>query len=383
MGPWGSWVINRGERVFFDKREALMYASRNGCPDVHFVWHNRVWENFDRAQMGKESLPELYRRRAQQLRDSYDHLTLYYSGGADSHNILMTFINNKIRLDHVYVNWPKSIVGTSLYVPNKQDTSAKNILSEWDYAIMPTLHWLGQNHPEIEVEIGDWVDNLDEKYYKEDTFLSSPLWWGVGSLPRNLNGSKRAQQLVEKGRRVASVYGFDKPHLATWGEEKWVGMFFHDTAFMTASNTVGSFEPFYWSPNMPELSFEMAYQLFRYFDSNPEHRQYVRQENSDKTVEEINEFNNDVTRHICYKETWPFGRFQAGKPWDGKRKDRDSWIYDNRQFDRIVQAWNYNYDGFLQGIDSRYFNEFGNLAPMRSKAFIIGRFDHHGSIELD
>lgn len=383
MGPWGSWVINQGEKVFFDKREAMLWASRNGSPDVNFVWHNNVWEGFDRRKFGTTALSELYRQRAQQLRDSYDHLTLYYSGGADSHNILMTFINNKIHLDHVYVNWPKSIVGTSLYVPNTQDKSASNILSEWDYAIVPTLHWLGQNHPEIEVEIGDWAANVNENYYKDDNFLSSPLWWGVGSLPRNLHGSAKARQVLEKGRRVASVFGFDKPHIGTWGDEKWVGMFFHDTAFMTASNTVGSFEPFYWSPNLPELAFEMAYQLYLYFDAHPEHRDYVRQIPMKKSLEEVNEFNNDITREVCYKETWPFGRFQAGKPNDGKRKDRDSWIYDNAQFERIVQAWSYNYDGFLQGIDQRYFNENGSLAPLRTKVYKIGRFDQRGTIEFN
>lgn len=375
MGVWGNWVIETNGKVFSNKREALLWASQNGDPKVRFIWHNHVWETYDRSRLGSTTLLELYKQRAQQLRDSYDHLTLYYSGGADSHNILMTFIKNNIKLDHVYVNWPKSIVGTSLYVPNTQDTSASNILSEWDYAIVPTLQWLAQNRPDIEIEIGDWAANLGEKYYKDDTFLSSPLWWGVGSLPRNLNKSARAQLLVEKGVKVASVYGFDKPHLFTWGEEKNVGMFFHDTAFMTASNYVGQFEPFYWSPNLPDLPFEMAYQLFLYFDQHPEHRRYVRQLPLQESIETINEFNNDITRYVCYRETWPFGRFQAGKPWDGKRKDRDSWIYDNRQFDRIVQAWEYNYDGFLQGISPVYFNDFGNLNPLRSKAFRVGRFD--------
>lgn len=375
MSTWGHWVIETNAKVFSNKREALLWASQNGDPKVRFIWHNHVWETYDRSRLGSISLSELYRQRAQQLRDSYDHLTLYYSGGADSHNILVTFIKNNIKLDHVYVNWPKSIVGTSLYVPNTRDASASNILSEWDYAIAPTLHWLAQNRPDIEIEIGDWAACLDEKYYKDDTFLSSPQWWGVGSLPRNLNRSARGQALVEKGLKVASIYGFDKPHLYTWGEEKNVGMFFHDTAFMTASNYVGHFEPFYWSPNLPDLPFEMAHQMFLYFDAHPEHRRYLRQIPLQESIEVVNEFNNDITRYICYRDTWPFGRFQAGKPWDGKRKDRDSWIYDNHQFDRIVQAWQYNYDGFLQGISSTYFNDFGNLNPLRTKAFRLGRFD--------
>lgn len=369
MGPWGTWVA--GEHSFHSKRDALIFASRTNVPKVEFRWYDQVWAGYDTKNLGRIDLDALYLQRAQQLRDTYDHLCLYYSGGADSHNILMTFINNGIKLDQVYVNWPMQAVKGRYYTPNTEDTSASNILSEWDFAIEPTLKWLAQTHPEIVIEVGDWSSLLDEKYYQDDRFLSSPLWWGVGSLPRNLNGSQLAQEHLDRGRRVASVYGFDKPTLAM-AEDQRVYMFFHDTAFLTASNTVGEFEPFYWSPALPALSYEMAYQLFRYFDDRPQERMYLRRRPTLKNIEEINEHNNEATRRVCYARTWPQGRFQAGKPWDGRRTDRDRWIYNRPEYARIVNAWNYNYSGFLQEISPRFLNRHGALNPIRTRGFYLG-----------
>jgi len=48
-----------------------------------------------------ESLDFLYALRARQLREKYDYLVLYFSGGADSTNILKTFIDNNIFLDEI------------------------------------------------------------------------------------------------------------------------------------------------------------------------------------------------------------------------------------------------------------------------------------------
>jgi len=377
-GIFGSWLVktkNNETEIFYDKRKALIWASEKGNADVSYCWHNSVWENFDRNKLGKRTLKDLYRDRAQQLRDTYDHLALHYSGGADSHNVLMTFLNNNIHLDHVYVSWPKKIVGTSLYTPNTEDVSAKNILSEWDFSIEPTLKWLSQTHPKIKIEVGDWVDNLNENYYnKDDNFLKCIGWWNVGGLLRNSNKSKISQEMLEKGKKVASIYGFDKPCLTTWGKEKSVGMCFFDTSFMTASNVVGRFEPFYWSPKLPELPFEMAFQMFLYYDENPDKRQFIRQKFGVKTIEEINEFNNNLTNYICYKDTWPFGRFQANKPTDGKRRDRDSWIHNNSEFKRIVDSWSHHYDGFLQGIDRSYFSEYDYFSTIMTPSFRITRF---------
>ena len=100
--PQGHWIV--GEQKFINKYEALLFATRKNLP-VHYKFFNEVWEKFDRSQLGKFSLQEVYKQRAQQLRDQYDYLILYFSGGADSYNVLRSFIDNNIKLDEVCVKW--------------------------------------------------------------------------------------------------------------------------------------------------------------------------------------------------------------------------------------------------------------------------------------
>lgn len=374
MGPWGNWWVNN--KAFHVKKEALLHASRSGCPKVIWEWHDSIFNQVDKTKLGIVPLTELYKQRAQQLRDTYDHLILFYSGGSDSHNILMTFINNGIKLDQVYVNWPGATINKGLYTPNSQDTTAKNLLSEWDLVVEPTLRWLSSAHPNIQIEIGDWSENISEHYYTDDVYLKTGGFWGAGALLRNLNKSKIGIAQEDKGKRVASIFGFEKPHIAL-KKDGSVGMFFHDLAYQISSNSVGTFEPFYWTQTLPELPFEMAYQMFLYFKCNPDKRRFMYREamrdDTDKNL--ITEFNNHLAKEVCYSDTWDFGKFQAGKPSTVTRTDRDFWLYDHPHFERSIQSWKYHYDGLLDGIDSKYRGDTTPFKTLRSVRHFLGRFD--------
>lgn len=67
----------------------------------------KIHKSFEEADWSKEptkSLQQLYKERAQQLRDKYNYLIVYFSGGADSITVLNSFINNNIHLDEVVIN---------------------------------------------------------------------------------------------------------------------------------------------------------------------------------------------------------------------------------------------------------------------------------------
>ena len=96
-----------GDKIFYVKPLALIDASKSG--------HFPVW-NFNNDIFGKvqwkvepeSSLLELYRLRAQQLRDRYDYIRLEVSGGGDSSTAAYSFIKNKIHLDEVVFRYPKT-----------------------------------------------------------------------------------------------------------------------------------------------------------------------------------------------------------------------------------------------------------------------------------
>jgi len=94
-GDFGIWDVNGVP--FYDKREALIYASQKGCPPISYKYYDNVFDSFDRKLLGTKNLDQLYRERALMLREEYDYLILCFSGGIDSYNILQVFLENNIK----------------------------------------------------------------------------------------------------------------------------------------------------------------------------------------------------------------------------------------------------------------------------------------------
>ena len=375
QNAFGKWET--ANKSFYNKRDALIYASNNGCSHVSWNWHDDVWKNFNIDKLGKQSLPNLYKERAQQLRDTYDYLILSYSGGADSHNILMTFLDNNIKLDLVYIQSPFSFINSSQHAPNSIDKTARNQVCEWDYCIKPTLEHLSKHHPDIKIELSDWMENVTESYFsKEKTFLNSGgSNLGIGTMARSLNFSKLGLIEFEKDKKVATIYGCDKPVIAVDSQHKKVSMTFSDVSILHCTNSVGTFEPFYWSPNLPDLIYEMAYQVYLHYKINPNLQQFIwNKSNASKASRDdniISRINQDIVKTACYPLTWDFRKFQADKP-VGVRADRDFFVYEYEDFSRIKNTWKHHYDGFYQDIDKKYINDMGNLKLIHSNLYYIG-----------
>ena len=89
-------------RPFFNKLEAILEANQSGR-HIEWDYHDSIFGTASWDLDPPVALEELYRQRALQLREAYDHLVLFYSGGVDSWYILKTFIKNKIKLDEIYM----------------------------------------------------------------------------------------------------------------------------------------------------------------------------------------------------------------------------------------------------------------------------------------
>jgi hypothetical protein len=97
----GAYLV--GGVPYANKLEACLALNRiPGDHHVHWDYHEHVYDHQPWTHEPPVSIEELYRQRALQLREQYDHLVLFYSGGADSHTILQTFIKNNIKIDEVF-----------------------------------------------------------------------------------------------------------------------------------------------------------------------------------------------------------------------------------------------------------------------------------------
>jgi len=352
-GDFGIWDVNGVP--FYDKREALIYASQKGCPPISYKYYDNVFDSFDRKLLGTKNLDQLYRERALMLREEYDYLILCFSGGIDSYNILQVFLENNIKLDHIYTFWPISAKKANIYTPNKNDTSAANMLSEWDYAIEPVLKYISKFHPEIKIEITDWVEDLDENLYNDDSLLLVPQYSGLGSIPRNTSISKIGRSLVDKGLKVASLFGYDKPLVLQKNKKPY--MLFYDTAMISSNNTVGEFEPFYWTPKMPHLAFEMANSVWNHYKQNPDLKKYMFGDTKEVSPETAYQFNIDLGKKICYPRHYNKIAFQTMKSNSALRQDRDFWLYTLPDFQKLKEVWRYYQQNVYDGINPIYYNK--------------------------
>jgi hypothetical protein len=334
--PQGYWEV--ADKKFINKFEALKTATGLGKP-VHFRYFDDVWENFDRSLIGKFTLRELYKQRAQQLRDSYDYLILYFSGGADSYNVLRSFIDNGIHLDEICVKWAKDLIDRDIYKPNTTEESALNYLSEWDYAIAPVLHEVSQKFPNIKIEIVDWF--TDKNAIGKENVFEIVNHWHDCEVPSLAVWSPREFEMVEKGKKVAGIYGVDKPQ--TMFEDNSAYLFFLDSAVTMGTpcpaNIYGT-EYFYWSPNFPILTFEMANAAITAFRTDQELQEFkftptIRSDAREFAFKIGNQ--QRKLRHVIY-ETWT-DRFQARKPDQLDRSDKHFWLWKYSELEMVKDSY--------------------------------------------
>jgi hypothetical protein len=337
--PQGYWLVEN--QKFINKYEALLYATKQNLP-VHYKFFDNVWETFDRSQLGKFSLQEVYKQRAQQLRDKYDYLILYFSGGADSYNVLRSFIDNGIKLDEICVKWCNDTLTANsvIYKPNTEEKSAFNYLSEWDYAIKPVLDEIAKNHPDIKIEIVNWFKDRN-LIGSEEIFKLVNHWHDV-EVPSLAVWSSSEAKLIDQGKTVGSIYGIEKPQIY-FEEDGSAYMFFLDSAPTMGTpnpcNVYGT-EYFYWAPNFPLITFETARAAIDAFRNDPILKTVLFDKeiktNVKKFVDKLQVQQKNL-RSVLYNN-WT-DRFQAMKPLALNRADKHFWIYQSSELKKFKDSY--------------------------------------------
>jgi hypothetical protein len=374
---YGHWTVNN---IQFNKKiDALTYASKFGVNRVNYHYFDHAWESYNKDKIGMSSLNDLYAERAKQLRDKYDYLILNYSGGSDSHNILMTFLKNKIKLDAVYVKWPIRTQKSEIYKPT-HDTSSYNFLSEWDLTIQKRLDFISKNFPEVKIIITDWSENITEKFFKESMLDKVDHLYSPGDIVRLTSHSSEELQMVDKGLKVGSIWGIDKPDV--YIEKGDVFSFrFRDSAATVGHpsefNKEGT-EYFYWSPEFPDIVYEQAFSIYKYFKANPNFLHLIPKYNDNFSVKNTIQryiMLSRIVKYIIY-DTWD-EMFQVDKSNEPGKLDWDSWLYNEKEFSFYITNWEYSFDSFIQNVDYRFCNSFlgkkMGVVNLFTKSFPIGK----------
>jgi len=370
-----------GDQIFYSKPEAFIHAtSHNLWPEWKF--NIDTYARLDWTYEPETNIRELYRMRAQQLRDQYDYIRLECSGGSDSTTVAYAFLLNGIHLDEVIFRYPKT--GEKGVSGNAFDTKATNTLSEFDFAARPLLNWIKTNFPDTIVRIHDFAENmLEENETRDESWIFHTRDWFQPAHADKYNqfSVKEHRELADSGKRIAVVTGIEKPRMCVM-DNKWY-VYFSDLHANSAHPVVGDYtnitnEYFYWTPDFPEIINKQTHLIKQWFDmeQNSHLQNLIQWPNTSIAQRTAYE---QLVKSIIYPdydmETW-----QTIKPTNSFYNEMDHWFHVNFKDTNLYHAWTAGLQLLVDKIDPKYFTYEHEvpvgLKQMFSPHYYVGESQH-------
>lgn len=340
---------------YYSKVEALIAATQtNQFPEWQF--NRSVFDAVAWTQEPETALCDLYRLRAQQLRDQYDYIRLELSGGADGNTVLYSFLLNGIHLDEVVFRYPKS--GEKNVSADPFNTKPENTLSEWEYAARPTLEWIATHSPDTKITIHDYSADMLASDHDETWVYRTRDYFQPGhAFKHTVDAVDDHKRTLESGRRVCMLWGIDKPKVCI-RDSKWY-LYFMDIQANAANPDVRHYnnitnEYFFWTPDLPELIVKQAHTIKNWFslESNKYLQHLVRWPNysfAQRTTFE------HIVKPLIYPDYDPT-TFQTSKPTNSFYNEMDHWFYVNFTDTHAYRTWQAGLEFLVKSIDAKYFN---------------------------
>jgi hypothetical protein len=253
------------DRIFKNKIEALLYK-KNTNSEVYFNYYDNIYNSIDWKTEPPQSLEYYYKEQAQRIRDSYDYIILFYSGGYDSMNILETFYYNNIKIDKIVMVGAFSQDSSSgvdenhngeLYhnaFPYLKTLGLDNITQICDYTTM----FSSVKNFNIQKFGENWIDEIGPWYSPHNWF-----WYEIEEhvIPSDIGNKK-----------VGMIFGRDKPSI--FYENNRPGFMFRDTPILSyGGNRMTSAADrinFYWDPSYTNILLKQLHVMLSSGLTNPD-----------------------------------------------------------------------------------------------------------------
>lgn len=350
-----------GNKEFGSKIQACLYAGITKLP-IHWNFNNEIFSKWNWGIEPEETLKELYRQRAQDIRNRYEYVILSYSGGADSHNALMSFLDNNIRIDEIIVNTTEA--GYKYTKFDSKITSAENCLAEHQLQVLPRLKEIKKINPEIKITILD----LSEHLFKELNSSGDASWVikkreglnPLGATRFNYLHFKEVRKRFDWGKKIALVLGIEKPKtFLDKNDDLYIQ--FNDRAanVVTVSEYYEEYpnsqvEYFYWNPNSMKLMTKQGHTIKNWLKLNPEHMELWRAvSHSHRFYRTIQE---PLLRKIIYENYWNDSWYQTEKSVGDWYSEFDMWFIEGYKETKENQIWKEGIQYIKKNIESKYLN---------------------------
>jgi hypothetical protein len=333
-------VYRVGDLKFHSKLEAIDLHTKTGI-HPHWDFNEAVFSSYDWTKEPTESIAELYRQRAQQLRDKYDYIVLMFSGGADSTTVLRSFLDNDIKLDETvsYMNYDAT--GDRDHFFNAEIFRVTIPFSE---QLKTQYPWLKHRVIDLtEIIVNHYNKNNSDWFYDMNTCFS-PNSTSKESLPLKI---KEWADIIHSGKKFCVLWGHDKPRICHENGK----FLFKFLDFIDHAATVKSIagqqpytdELFYWTADLPELLIKQGHIIKNYLSrADVQNLPFISQKKSDLAYREINGVKYWLSNHGVHSliyPRWDIETFTNGKSSSPIFTERDDWFFDLSSQHDIKQNW--------------------------------------------
>jgi hypothetical protein len=333
-------VYRVGDFKFHSKVEAIDSHTKTGI-HLHWDFNEAVFSCYDWTKEPTESISELYRRRAQQLRDKYDYIVLMFSGGADSTTVLRSFLDNDIKLDEVasYMNYQAT--GDRDHFFNAEIFRVTIPLAE---QLKTQYPWLKHRVIDLTEIIINHYNKTNYDWFYDMNTCFSPNSTSKESLPLKI---KEWADIIHSGKKFCVLYGHDKPRV-THENGKFLFKFLDLIDNAATVKSIAGQQPytdelFYWSADLPEILIKQGHLIKNYLSRpNMQNLPFISQKKSDLAYREINGVKHWLSNHGVHSliyPGWDIQTFTNGKSSGPIFTERDDWFFDLSRQHNINQTW--------------------------------------------
>jgi hypothetical protein len=260
------------------KIDALIYKNSLRHATLYFHWYEDQFVG--QLSEPRESYKELKKCRAQEIRDQYDYVRLWYSGGSDSQTALNAFVENNIYLDEIIVH-----LGVDHNVSNPYASSSREVL----ISALPYLDSIRHLIPNTKIT-KVILDQEDHKRYLAgpDALGELPFLHAMdrGASLFHMSSPQRPWEKILEATKVnnyCDLYGGTKPMICVKDGRHYFYMVDSGlTDFFLSTRS----EDFFISKSNPKLFLKTAYMLVEFFKTQ------------NFTEIQINHFHSNVSKSI-------------------------------------------------------------------------------------
>jgi hypothetical protein len=348
-----------GGQKFSSKIAAALHSIKTNTK-LHWNFNDEIFSKHDWSKEPLSTLDELYDARSRELREKYDYLILSYSGGSDSHNILMSFIRQGLHLDEIIINHMNKANDqfTDLNPTNKNSTNAA---AEFHLQTLPRLKEVENLIPQTKITILDLTDYLFQSLEK----IGDASWVLDKKEQVNIAGMTRFNYIFfddirknfDKGRKLGLITGLEKPRSFIENGEYHLLFTDRPANIITVKEhmheyTNCSVEMFYWSPSpiAIQIMTKQAHTIKKYLEMFPQKQELWKIErlHSGTMIRIIHE---RILRTLLYT-TWDNNWYQADKAIKDWHSEFDQWFFDHYTDTKTFHIWKEGIDYLKNNLSS-------------------------------